>query len=135
MSDTVTTHRYFSFGDNQIDKKGPASEQELNEIDKMNLDFKDVKDQVESEYKNAISLLQVGKMLYDPKAEVIYFLAESQVINIGKVILLGGLVLTNYGAINVYCNAKQEEFKFYNSMYFEIIKSIKRSDKIKYQHK
>ena len=82
---------------------------------------------IEEKNKQPASLLNIieqGKPIYDSSKHVLYLTGEAELKGVGKVTMLSVNILSNYGSVDLYFNARKDSFNEDLHYFKQIINSF-----------
>lgn len=118
----------------QIKKIGRISEKfDLNKLQKI-IDNK-VENIISSNpnLSSVMSDLEFNEPVYDPEKHILWTILSSHVQEVGSVLGILGMYLTEEGFINIACYTKARDFEIYGPICKNIIDSVQLSKEISYQ--
>jgi hypothetical protein len=115
----------------QISNTARISEHELQSLQKVDMN-KEIRSYAQAA-KTLMSNMQVGQPSYDAALHVIWMTSQSDVVGIGKVQGLSGMIPTEKGMVMVHGYALDANFPTYAPMYRNLIASTKVSPELAYK--
>ncbi|MEI6811013.1 MAG: hypothetical protein WCK60_03140 [Candidatus Nomurabacteria bacterium] len=82
-----------------------------------------------------ISNIQAGKMIYDNKNKMIWMRLEANMQDIGPIIGISGMILTEKGSIHANAYCKKEDFSTYEPVFRSIATSVTPAPELVYKPK
>ncbi len=82
-----------------------------------------------------ISNIQAGKMIYDNKNKMIWMRLEANVQDIGPIIGISGMILTEKGSIHANAYSRKEDFSTYEPVFRSIATSVTPAPELVYKPK
>lgn len=115
----------------QIKNIGRVSESRLENLDTVNIE--DTIEKTKTQLRPAMSDAKVGKMYYEKKHRIIWLRMESNVVNVGPISGLSGMVLTDKGFIQVSGYSTRNEYPIYETVFRSIVLSVTPSRALEYE--
>jgi hypothetical protein len=115
----------------QINREGRISEKHLEMMDKY--PAQEYVDDHGKGLRPVMSEVQTGKMYYDRINEVVWFVADATVKDVGKVRMLSATVLTETGFIQIGGSALVDNFETYETVFRSMALSVALNSKLQYQ--
>lgn len=115
----------------QVVNTGRIQEHQLKSMPKIDLNerLKDRTTTLQSIMSNAV----VGKMQYDEAAHIVWITTQSDVVNVGKIQGLSGLIPTEKGFVQVHAYSTEPDFQNYLPIFRQIITSTTVSPDLAYK--
>lgn len=115
----------------QVSNSGRVPEHQLKSMPKMDLNemFKNKA----ADLKSIMSNATLGQMQYDETAHVVWITFQSDVVDIGKVQGISGLIPTEKGYLQVHCYAEESNFQTYLPAFRQIVTSVAVSPELVYK--
>lgn len=92
-------------------------------------------DKQKSNWSNVMSDIQTGKMYYDKTAKIIWLRLEANIIGIGHISGLSGIILTEKGFIQVNGYSLKSNYYAYEPVFRTVAMSVKPSSELIYKPK
>jgi hypothetical protein len=115
----------------QISNTARISERELQSLQKVDMN-KEIRSYAQAA-KSLMSNVQLGQPSYDAALHVIWMTSQSDVVGIGKVQGLSGMIPTEKGMVIVHGYALDTNFPNYAPMYRDLIASTKVATELAYK--
>ncbi len=125
ISTTYFTYPYVVFA---MDKKGRWPEREIEKYvssDEWEKDAQEGLHTVEKELPNLIQNMKLGQTIYDKRRNILFIKVESEVVGIGKVVMLSSIIPSNYGSVNLHCYSTKDSFENDLPTFTKIIDSFR----------
>jgi hypothetical protein len=103
----------------QVNKASRIPEHQLESLPTIDLNEK-LKDQA-ANMQTLMSSASLGKMQYDKAAHIVWVTMQSDVVNVGKIQGISGLIPTEIGFVQVHAYSKTSDFESYVPMFRQII--------------
>lgn len=103
----------------QVNKASRIPEHQLKSLPTIDLNEK-IKDQA-ANIKSLMSSASLGKMQYDEAAHVVWITMQSDVVNVGRIQGISGLIPTETGFVQVHAYSTESNFQSYLPAFRQII--------------
>ena len=81
-------------------------------------------DKYEKDLNPLMLEFQVGRTYYDKHAKTLWLLVEADAVNIGPIVSLAGMILTEEGLISVAGHSLKDDYVFYGPIFQSVIASV-----------
>ena len=115
----------------KVTPTGRPSEFELENLPSIDLDSK-IKAKGD-DWSNLMKDTSLGKMRYDKAANVVWLTSKSDVVSIGEVRGISGIIPTEQGFVELHAYARSEDFDGHFPMFEKIITGAKVAAHLAYQ--
>jgi hypothetical protein len=115
----------------QVNNTGRIPESELKSLTKIKIND-DIRGTVDN-FKSVISNLAIGQMQYDEAAHIIWMTSQSDVVRIGKVRGLSGIIPTDKGTLAIHGYSLERNFQSFAPIFRQIVKSTSVSQQPTYE--
>jgi hypothetical protein len=115
----------------KVTPSGRPSEFELENLPRIDLDSK-IRTRGE-DWSNLMKDTSLGQMRYDKAANVVWLTSKSDVVNIGEVRGISGIIPTEQGFVELHAYARAEDFDGHFPMFEKIISAAKVAPHLAYQ--
>jgi hypothetical protein len=103
----------------QLNKASRIPEHQLKSLPTIDLNAK-IKDQA-ANMQSLMSSISIGKMQYDQAAHVVWLTMQSDVVNVGRIRGISGLIPTETGFVQVHAYSTESDFQSYLPIFRQII--------------
>jgi hypothetical protein len=115
----------------QVSNTGRVPEHQLKSMPKM--DLNEMLKNNAADLKSLMSNVTLGQMQYDETAHVVWVTYRSDVVGIGKVQGISGLIPTEKGYLQVHCYSTESNFQTYLPIFRQIVTSVAISPGLAYK--
>jgi hypothetical protein len=118
----------------QIKNTGRIQENQLEQLENLSLQ-EEIREKGKKDLGSVMSDIQVGKMYYDKHAKIVWLRIGANVINVGLITGLSGMVPTETGFIQVSGYSLADDFPNYNSTFQSVAMSVTPEPELVYKPK
>ena len=109
----------------QINNNGRIPKSQLAKYERYNIKKYNILDnKFKKSLSPIISDMQIGKIVYDKQNKILWVHMESNVVNIGRIAEIFGMVLTEKGYIQVMCYCLRKNYSTYKAIFQSVVLSI-----------
>lgn len=117
----------------KVTPSGRPSEFELENLPRVDLDSSFQKES--GKFSRVMKDTTLGKMQYDKAANVVWLTSKSDVVNVGEVRGISGIIPTEQGFVELHAYARSEDFDGHFPTFQKIITAAKIAPTLAYQPK
>ncbi|MBO0862125.1 MAG: hypothetical protein J2P21_27250, partial [Chloracidobacterium sp.] len=117
----------------QVSNTGRVPEHQLKSLPKM--DLNEMLKKYAADLNSLISNVTLGQMQYDETAHVVWLTYRSDVVGVGKVQGISGLIPTEKGYLQFHCSSTESNFQTYLPTFRQIVASVAVSPELAYKHR